>query len=53
MKCEACGKAIETTFLATLIGGYVKDKDGKTHPVCAKCQAKFPKKVDILKELTQ
>ena len=53
MKCEACGKAIETTFLAKLVGGYVKGKDGKKHAVCAKCQNKFQKKEDILKQLTK
>ena len=53
MKCEVCKKTIEITFLAKLVGGYVKDKDGKKHAVCAKCQNKFQKKEDILKQLTK
>ena len=53
MKCEVCGSKIETTFPAKLIGGYVKDAEGKKHAVCSQCQKKFQKKDELLKELTK
>ena len=51
MKCEICANKIETTFLAKLLGGYVKDKDGKKHAVCSSCQKKFQSKDELLKNL--
>ena len=49
MKCAVCGKSIETTFLSKMIGTYVKDSNGKHHPVCFECQKKFASKEEILK----
>jgi len=44
MKCEKCKKRINTTFLNKLVGTIVKDKKGKRHFVCDKCQAKYKDK---------
>lgn len=51
MKCTVCGKSIDTTFLGKIMGTYVKDKNGKLHPVCFECQKKFDSKEEILKAL--
>ena len=49
MKCVICGKSIETTFLNKILGTYIKDKNGKMHPVCFECQKKIKSKEEILK----
>jgi ribosome-binding protein aMBF1 (putative translation factor) len=36
MKCDICGKDIETTFLGKINGNYIKVK-GDMHPVCNSC----------------
>ena len=51
MKCDICGKTIETTFLNKLLGTYIKDSKGKLHPVCFECQKKFKTKEELLKGL--
>ena len=51
MKCAVCGKSIGTTFLGKIIGTYVKDKNGKMHPVCFECQKKLDSKEEILKSI--
>ena len=49
MKCAACSRAIDTTFLGKILGTYVKDKNGKIHSICFECQKKFGSKEEILK----
>ena len=44
MKCNICGKKVETTFLNKVIGTYAKDKKGKKRVVCNECQKKNPGK---------
>ena len=51
MKCDICGKKIETTFLRKLIGTIVKDKKGKKHPICFECQKNLKTKEDMLKKI--
>ena len=51
MKCEICKGNIEATFLKKPIGTYVKDKKGKKHLVCAKCQEKYGTKEEMLKNM--
>ena len=51
MKCDICGKSIDTTFLGKILGTYVKDGNGKMHPVCFECQKKFNAKEEILKAI--
>jgi len=51
MKCTVCGKPIDTTFLGKILGTYVKDRNGKVHPVCFECQKKFDSKEEILKSI--
>ncbi len=36
MKCEICGREVETTFLGKIRGNYVR-ANGKTHLVCNSC----------------
>ncbi|MCL5009574.1 MAG: hypothetical protein M1433_01140 [Candidatus Parvarchaeota archaeon] len=36
MKCEICGKEIETTFLGKIKGNYIKTS-GKQNVVCNSC----------------
>ncbi len=43
MKCASCGQKIETTFLGKLVGTYIKDANGKKHPICFECQRAFTK----------
>jgi hypothetical protein len=50
-KCDICGKNIEQTFLAKIIGTHIKDEKGKKHKVCSGCQKKFKKKDELLKAL--
>ena len=50
-KCEICDKNIEKTFLAKVIGTYIKDEKGKKHLVCFECQKKFKKKEELLKAI--
>jgi hypothetical protein len=38
MKCDSCGKKIETTFLNKLIGTYAKNAKGKKKAICPDCQ---------------
>jgi hypothetical protein len=38
MKCDICGKKIETIFLGKLLGSYVKDSKRKKKAVCQNCQ---------------
>ncbi|MBI2550495.1 hypothetical protein HYV83_04945 [Candidatus Woesearchaeota archaeon] len=51
MKCEACNKAIATTFLDKLKGTFVKDTKGKTHSICFECQSKLKDKESLLQQL--
>ena len=52
MKCEICGKNIETTFMSKILGTYLKDGNGKKHAVCLGCQQKFNNsKKEILENL--
>jgi len=51
MKCDICGKTMAETFLKKIIGSYVKDSNGKLHPVCRECQKKLGSKEALLKEL--
>jgi len=51
MKCEICKTTIETTFLKKMLGTVVKDKKGKKHNICAKCQKDLGNKEEILKKL--
>ncbi len=50
-KCEICGNKISETFLNKVIGTYIKDAKGKKHLICFECQAKFPTKDEIMKNL--
>ncbi|NQU98031.1 hypothetical protein HQ533_01055 [Candidatus Woesearchaeota archaeon] len=38
MKCDFCGKKLETTFLNKIVGTYMKNKKSKRKVVCPKCQ---------------
>jgi hypothetical protein len=38
MKCDICGKKVETIFLGKLLGSQVKNKAGKKKVVCQNCQ---------------
>jgi hypothetical protein len=51
MKCEACKKAIEYTFLGKILGTRVKDSKGKMHAVCFECQKKLRSKEAILNQI--
>ncbi len=51
MKCEICKKNIEETFLKKKLGAYLKDEKGKLRFVCGGCQARFPSKEELLKQL--
>jgi len=51
MKCDICGKKIETTFLNKILGTVVKDAKGKKHNVCKVCQSQFTTKPELLKKL--
>lgn len=51
MKCSACNKSVDTTFLGKITGTYIKDTKGKLHPVCFECQKKFNTKEEILKAI--
>jgi len=51
MKCDVCTKELAETFLKKIVGGYVKDKAGKLHPVCRECQKKLQSKEAILKDI--
>ncbi|MBC8501076.1 MAG: hypothetical protein ISS25_02850 [Nanoarchaeota archaeon] len=50
MKCDVCGKKVETTFLAKVVGSYIKNKKSKRKLVCNKCQQKYSKE-QLLKKL--
>ncbi|MFH1588959.1 MAG: hypothetical protein ABIB43_00120 [archaeon] len=50
MKCDVCGKKVETTFLNKVIGTYMKNKKSKKKLVCKKCQ-KENSKENLLKKL--
>jgi len=41
MKCEICGKKIETTFLNKIVGTRIRDAKGKKKLVCSECQKKY------------
>jgi len=43
MKCDICGKKIETTFLNKLIGTVMRDSKRKKRNVCNECQRKYSK----------
>jgi hypothetical protein len=51
MKCDICKKTVEETFLKKPIGTRIKDSKGKRRTVCSECQAKFPSKEELLKNL--
>ncbi|MFH0869683.1 MAG: hypothetical protein V1866_01340 [archaeon] len=38
MKCDICGRKIETTFLNKVIGTVMRDRKGKKKTVCSECQ---------------
>jgi hypothetical protein len=40
MKCDICGKKIETTFLNKPIGTVMRNEKGKKKYVCSDCQKK-------------
>jgi len=41
MKCDICGKKIETTFLNKMIGTVIRDSKKKKRTVCNECQRKY------------
>jgi ribosome-binding protein aMBF1 (putative translation factor) len=41
MKCEICGRKIETTFLNKVVGTVARDAKGKKKTVCNECQKKY------------
>ncbi|MFH1770746.1 MAG: hypothetical protein ABH828_04260 [archaeon] len=43
MKCDVCGKKVETTFLNKVLGTYMKNKKSKKKLVCKDCQQKHSK----------
>ena len=43
MKCDICGKKIETTFLNKLIGTTIRDAKRKNRTVCSDCQRRYTK----------
>jgi hypothetical protein len=49
MKCDICGKKIETTFLNKPIGTYMKDSKKKKKVVCNECQKRHTKEQLITK----
>lgn len=51
MKCEICKNKAGETFLKKNLGAYVKDAKGKLHFICSECQARFPNKEEVLKQL--
>ncbi len=51
MKCDICKKTMAETFLKKIIGSYIKNAQGKLHPVCRECQKKLGSKDEILKQL--
>jgi len=51
MKCEICKKNVEETFLRKILGTVVKDKKGKKHFVCSKCQKEHAGKDALLKKI--
>ena len=48
MKCESCKEKLSETFLKKIIGTVVKDKKGKKHYFCNKCQSKLGTKEALL-----
>ncbi|MBU1201494.1 MAG: hypothetical protein KJ583_01905 [Nanoarchaeota archaeon] len=50
MKCDVCGKKVETTFLGKIVGSYMKNKNSKKKVVCPECQKKHTKE-ELLKKL--
>ena len=38
MKCDICGRKIETTFLNKIVGTVMRDSKGKKKNVCNECQ---------------
>jgi len=51
MKCKICKEKLELNFLKKRMGTVVKDKKGKKHDVCNKCQAKFATKEELLSNI--
>ncbi|MBS3107221.1 hypothetical protein J4419_06210 [Candidatus Woesearchaeota archaeon] len=51
MKCDLCGAKIQQTFLNKILGTQIR-VNGKKKLVCFECQRKFPKKEDLLKQLS-
>lgn len=39
VKCDICGKKVETTFLGKLVGTIIKNGSGKKKTVCKNCQS--------------
>ncbi len=52
MKCAACKKQVQETFLKKLVGTYVKDSKGKLNAVCFECQKKLKGNGEILAALS-
>ena len=50
MKCEICGKKVQTTFLDKIRGTYFIIR-GKKRAVCSECQQKFTEKTLILQQI--
>jgi hypothetical protein len=38
MKCDICGRKIETTFLNKVVGTVMRNSKGKKKTVCNECQ---------------
>ena len=51
MKCAICGSKVPETFLAKIIGTFVKDAKGKKHAVCSGCQQSLGSKEKIVEKL--
>ena len=51
MRCEICKEKIEENFLEKPIGTYIKDKNGKKHIICYRCQRRLGSKAEMLKNI--
>lgn len=52
MKCEVCKQKIGELYLKKIAGTFVKDENGKRHPICHECQKKLNNdKKEMLKNI--
>jgi len=51
VKCDICHENLDTTFLQKVIGTMIKVEKKKRY-VCFSCQRKYPRKEDLLKQLS-